>query len=95
MSAHRVPSKPIVLKRNNGNLITHVYLMDDARTAPQKDADEEPIGSIEHESCERMNAIEVSLKKTILFCPQCGLRLELPSDVTTFGELREFLGKKQ
>ena len=96
MSAYNVPSAPIILPNDDGRLITHVYTMKDVSIANAQEAAEELIGNIEHVGCNRtMSARKVSPRKTILFCQECGLRIELPSTVTTFGELKLFFRNKK
>ena len=95
MSAYIVPSEQITLPQYNGMLITHVYQMRNAQVADRKKAFEAPIGSIDHVGCGGMNARKVSYRKIVLFCPECGLRLEFPCSVKTFGDVHSYYQKRR
>ena len=41
-------------------------------------------------SCDKMKFVSVSSKKKVLWCVRCGLRICLPREVTTLGELKEY-----
>lgn len=98
-----IPLKPIILTDRGERLLEkpsskpssiwdgfYQYFLQHTRN---KDSFTDPIGI--HQFCKG----EVSLRQVAkgynaLFCPKCGMRILLPTEIKTYGELRKFLSKK-
>lgn len=85
----------ITLPNNEGSLKVGIH-----SDSPSKTIDSARVDSLDlfntklsHCSCP-VTFASVSDNKRVMYCPGCGLRLEIPKDTKTVGDLRNFFEAK-
>ena len=80
----------IELPDGEGKLTLYIQDDDPNFEPPTEVVDSWPIWTnVSH--CKELKVKTLSPQKKVLFCPDCGLRLIVPPETETFGQLRVFL----